>query len=156
MNDNLQFNDACINLVTSSEGWSNTPYVDPASGGEPITIGFGSTHYEDGTKVTMNDAPIDKEKGRSMMCAELNKIVAPIINKLVKVELNANQYGALGSLIYNIGSGNFANSSVLKAINEESGEDEIRNDWEKWNKASGKVMKGLINRRANELTLYFS
>lgn len=70
------------------------------------------------------------------------------------VVLNANQYGALVSWAFNVGSGNVASSSLISRMN--AGEDEatvIRQELPKWNKAGGNVLPGLTRRRAAEVDL---
>ncbi len=75
------------------------------------------------------------------------------VNKMVKVKLNQNQFDALVSFVYNIGSGNFQKSSVLKWLN--LGELKTAADsFKLFNKAGGEVMLGLIRRRLAEKELF--
>jgi len=72
--------------------------------------------------------------------------------------LTQNQYDALVSLIYNIGSKNFINSSVFKYINNHDFYNPIYPDlehaWKAWNQYHGKQIQGLINRRQKEWNMY--
>lgn len=156
MNNNLTFSDNCVNLITTSEGFVPHPYVDPASGGEPITIGYGSTHYCDGTKVTLQDTPVTEEAGMELLKCFLNKSVLPKVHTLVTADINQNQLDAIGDFCYNLGSGNFASSTLLKKINANPNDPSIKAEFSKWNKAAGKVLTGLTIRRNKEATLYFS
>jgi lysozyme len=75
------------------------------------------------------------------------------MEKLIRVTLNQNQIDALVSLIYNIGIGNFSESSMLKFIN--SGEfEKAAGEFSKWRMANGKVINGLERRRGQEAALF--
>jgi lysozyme len=75
------------------------------------------------------------------------------VNELVSVKLNQNQFDALVSFVYNVGIGNFKKSTLLKMINQ-SNFTEAAEQFLRWNKAGGKVLKGLENRRKSERELF--
>ena len=156
MDNSMTFSDSCVDLATASEGFVAHPYVDPASGGEPITIGYGSTHYCDGTKVTMQDANISQDDARAALLCYLNAHALPCLQKNVTSDINQNQLDALGDFIYNLGCGNFQSSTLLKKVNADPSDPTIADEFAKWNKAGGKVMNGLTIRRQKESDLYFS
>jgi len=141
----------CVNLIKLFEGLRINPYRDAT--GIP-TIGYGLTYYSTGARVTMSDPPVNELKASQELLWHLNKNEAPNLTKLLKVELNQNQIDALGSLIYNIGSGNFAKSSLLKGINSNLSQDKLKPLWLEWNKANGKTFDGLTRRRESEWNLY--
>ena len=66
------------------------------------------------------------------------------------------QFDALVSFAYNVGVGNFAKSTLLKKVNANPNDPTIRSEFEKWNKANGRVLKGLVTRRKEEADLYFT
>lgn len=76
----------------------------------------------------------------------------------VVVPLNQNQYDALVLLVYNIGANNFANSTVIKYINNPDFHSrkypDLKSAWQAWNRVQGAVSPGLINRRKQEWKLY--
>ena len=80
--------------------------------------------------------------------------------KSLKVPQNNNQLVALTILTYNIGDGGFESSTVLRMINSNAGREAITSAWLMWNKAMvngiSTTIQGLINRRNNELDIYFS
>ena len=154
--NNISFSPVVAQLIAQFEGWSATPYVDPATHAEPITIGYGSTHYCNGTKVTMKDAPITKEQGLEMLQCYLNNNVLPDLKSHITVELNQQQVDALGCLIYNIGVGGFNSSHVLSDINQGILNGDLETRWNAWNKGSGKVLPGLVTRRAKEYAHFIS
>ena len=141
----------CINIIKKNEGLSLKPYLCPA--GIP-TIGYGNTFYADGTKVTMQDLSISLGQAEILLASTVNKFAVEV-NKLLKVSLNQNQLDAVVSFAYNVGIGGFSGSTLLKKINAK---DFIgaKLEFAKWNKANGKVLAGLTNRRIDEAKLYGS
>lgn len=148
----MNISDKGIKIICESETFKAKPYLCPA--GIP-TIGYGSTCYENGAKVTLKDATITEQRAMAMLKCHIDKIVAPTIKKLVKTELNQNQYDALCSFIYNVGDGNFKSSTLLKKVNANRFDPTIQNEFMKWVHAEGKVLKGLVTRRMKEGNLYF-
>lgn len=141
-----------ISLIKQFEGLSLKPYLDAIN---VPTIGYGSTYYRDNKKVTMNDKPITEDEANSLLAYIANKDFGSFINKVVKVELNQNQFDALVSFAYNLGNGNLQNSTLLKKLN--SGDFiGASNEFIKWNKAGGKELAGLTKRREREKKLFLS
>ena len=156
MDKTMTISQSCIDIATASEGFVAHPYVDPASGGEPITIGYGSTHYCDGTKVTMNDPDISQADAVTALLCYLNNNALPCLQQNVTSDINQNQLDALADFIYNLGCGNFKSSTLLKKVNANPADPTIADEFAKWNKAGGQVMNGLTIRRQKESDLYFS
>jgi len=142
----------CINLVKKFEGWSSKPYKCPA--GIP-TIGYGNTFYENGTKVSMNDPAITEERGIELLKHELQKF-AKYVDSYCRDDINQFQFDALVSFCYNLGPANLKNSTLLKKVNANPIDPSIKDEFLKWTKAGGKVLKGLVTRRTAEADLYFS
>ena len=140
------------NLIKQFEGLSLKPYLDAVN---VPTIGYGSTYYQDGKKVTLNDKPISQDEANLLLEYIANKDFGDKINTLVKVQLNQNQFDALVSFCYNLGIGNFKSSTLLKKINKGdfNGASE---EFIKWNKAGGKTLDGLKRRRQKEKELFLS
>ena len=65
-------------------------------------------------------------------------------------------FNSLVSFAYNVGTGNFSSSTLLKKVNRNPDDLTIKDEFLKWNKAGGKVLNGLTNRRNEEADLYFS
>lgn len=142
----------CIDIITEFEGFSEKPYLDVV---KVPTIGYGTIQYSNGVKVKLTDKPISKETALKELKNHVEESCIPTIQNNIKVELNQNQIDALCSFIYNIGSGNFIKSTLLKKINKKdfvgAAEEFLR-----WNKASGKVFAGLTRRREAEKQLFSS
>jgi lysozyme len=139
-------------LITKHEGLRLKPYLCPA---KVPTIGYGNTYYPDGKRVTLLDKNITKEYAFEMFKEVANRF-AKRVDILVTSEINQNQFNALVSFAYNVGTGNFASSTLLKKVNKNPNDLSIRNEFLKWNKAGGKVLNGLTNRRNEEADIYFS
>ena len=137
----------CSALVEKSEGNVLKAYPDPATGGAPWTIGHGHTGPEvhPGMRITQQEADAYLEQD---LCR-----VGQQISKVVHVELSQDEFDALVCFVYNIGIGNFMNSTMLRLLNMGKF-DEASNEFEKWTKGAGKVMPGLVARRHNEKDLF--
>jgi lysozyme len=141
----------CIDLVKRYEGLFLKSYYCPAS---IVTIGWGSTMYQDGRKIKMGDV-ITLAQAEELLMWELNnKTIA-----LHGLNLNQNQFDACLSFIYNLGIGAFNKSTLLKKIKVNPDDATIKDEFMKWNKArvNGQlvVLKGLTNRRTAEVALYY-
>jgi len=142
-----------VKLIQSFEGLELKAYVDPASGGEPISIGYGTTIYPDGRKVKLGDK-CTKEQAEQYLAHDIDKFAVGV-NRVVVSKVNQNQFDALVSFAYNVGLGNLKSSTLLKKVNANPNDLTIKKEFAKWNKAAGKVMNGLVRRRAAESALYF-
>jgi lysozyme len=139
-------------FITKHEGLSLKPYLCPA---KIPTIGYGNTYYSDGKRVTLLDKDITKQQAFDMFKEIANRF-GKRVDELVITELTQNQFNALVSFAYNVGTGNFASSTLLKKINKNPNDLTLKAEFLRWNKAGGKVLNGLTNRRNEEAVLYFS
>lgn len=137
-------------IIKKHEGLRLRAYLCPA--GVP-TIGYGSTFYEDGTKVKMGDE-ISKERAERLLFQAVMKFETQVKSMLMQ-PLNNNQISALTSFVYNLGPGALRRSTLLKKINANPNDPSIRDEFMKWNKAGGVVLPGLVARRKDESDLYF-
>jgi len=138
-------------LLKKFEGCVLKAYKCPAG---VWTIGFGNTFYEDGTKVKEGDI-ITKQRAEELLRIIANDF-ATKVKALVKQPLTLEKFDALVSFAYNVGTANFAKSTLLKKVNANPLDASIRAEFEKWNKANGRVLKGLVTRRKEEADLYFT
>lgn len=137
-----------INLIKSFEGERLNAYDD---GVGVWTIGFGTIKYPNGVRVKKGDA-CTKEQAEAYLKNDLVKFESAI-NRLVEVSLNQNQFDALASFTYNLGETNLSNSTLLKKLNAYDYKG-AADQFERWNKAGGKVMTGLTRRRKAEKELF--
>jgi lysozyme len=147
-----KLDDSGYKLIKGFEGLSLVPYLCKA---KVATIGWGNIFYPSGIKVTMQDKPISLATA-SWMFRTIADRFAVDVDKLIKANLNQNQFNAITSLAYNIGIGALTKSTLLKKVNINPSDPTIANEFAKWNKAGGKVVNGLTKRRAVEAKLYFS
>jgi lysozyme len=145
----LKTNQKAIDLIKSFEGLSFKPYPCPAN---IPTIGYGSTFYEDGRKVSLKDDLITVKRAEDLLKHQLGTFEAQVTS-LLKIAVNENQFGALVSFTYNLGAGAFGKSTLLKLINEGK-PTEAADEFLKWTKAGGKELPGLVKRRNAERDLF--
>lgn len=139
-----------VKLLEQFEGLRLEAYLDSAS---IYTIGYGTIKYPDGRKVKKGDK-ITKAQAKEYKVHDLKEFESTV-NTSVKVPLTQNQYDALVSLSYNIGSGAFKNSTLLKKLN--SGDYKgAAEQFLVWNKVHSKMVQGLVNRREAERKLFLS
>lgn len=136
-------------LCRRFEGLYLYPYLCPA--GVP-TIGYGATFYEDGTKVSLRDKPITKERAEALLTWHLEHGFLPGVTRLCTGADTPERLAALLDFAFNLGLGNLKASTLRKRVNQ--------GDWldakvqiMKWNKAGGKILKGLTRRREAERQL---
>lgn len=137
-----------IDLIKQFEGYSSKAYPDPATGGAPWTIGYGTTK---GVKPGM---VITAQQAEKMLRDDVAKFESGV-SSLITAPTTQGQFDAMVSLAYNIGLGNFGKSTLLKKHNARCytcAADQFR----VWNRANGKVMNGLTKRRAVEREVYMS
>lgn len=130
-------------IIKEFEGLRLEAYKCPA---DVWTIGYGHTRA-----VFPGDAITEKEADAFL--SEDLEDAEDAVNAYVDVELNQNQFDALVSFVYNLGSGNFKSSTLLRKLN---GGDYLgaANEFKRWNKAGGIVLNGLIRRRDAEANLF--
>jgi lysozyme len=139
-------------LIKRFEGFKAKPYI--CSGGAK-TIGYGATYYPNGLKVTLNDKAITEVQASTMLI-DMLKTYEKSVDSFCRDDINQNQFDALCGFAYNVGVNALKNSTLLKKVNKNPQDVTIRNEFLKWNKAAGKVLKGLTNRRMAEANLYES
>lgn len=130
-------------LVQWNEGMRHKPYKD---GGDVLTVCYGHTG-----KDVIPGKRYSEEECQALLNSDLKAAMA-VVETHVTVALTEMQKAALASFVYNVGSGAFARSTLLKKLNagDMAGAcDEMR----RWKYDEGKVSKGLVNRRAVEREL---
>lgn len=149
----MQTSDKGIALIKGFEGCRLTAYPDPGTGGAPWTIGYGWTLPVDGKPVRPG-MTIDQSTADRLLKTGLVSYENDVL-KLVKVKLTQNQFDALVSFAYNVGSRALSTSTLLKKLN--SGDIKgAADEFLRWNKAGGKEMPGLTKRRKAEREVFLS
>jgi lysozyme len=141
-----------LDIIKKYEGFSSKPYLCPS---KVITIGYGSTYYEDGSKVKLTDSPITQERATELLEALLVSFERAVDSYCIDT-LNQNQFDSLVSFAYNCGVGNLKSSTLLRKVNVNPNNPTIKDEFLKWTKGGGKTLSGLVRRRTEEAQLYFS
>lgn len=132
------------------EGLYLKPYLCPA--GVP-TIGYGATFYQDGKKVSLRDKPITKEQAEDLLMYHLKQYFLKEVLLLCYTLDTESKTASILDFAFNVGLGNLKSSTLRKRILAKNWED-VPNQLMRWNKAQGKVLKGLILRREAEKVLF--
>jgi lysozyme len=137
-------------LCRQFEGYKAKPYLCPAG---VATIGYGSTYYSDGRKVTLQDPPMDEPTARALLMSELEHNYLPgVLRNCPVLAADERRCNAIVDFCYNLGIGRLQTSTLKRKINAQ--------DWEGakeqlmlWTKGGGKVLPGLLKRRTAECAL---
>ena len=143
-------------LCKRFEGFSAKPYLCPAG---VWTIGYGSTYYPGGDRVTRDDPWVSREYAEQLLMHELVYTYAPGAIRacpvLLTLAIQKKDWGKLNAVVdfcYNLGVGRLQTSTLRRKINAQ--------DWEGakeqlglWVRGGGKVLRGLVIRRQAECNL---
>lgn len=138
---------AGADLIKKFEGLRLDAYYDHIG---VLTIGYGTTNsvLPADCKIKPGQC-ISLEKAEEYLRLGVDTNFSPAVNKLVKVQITQRQFDSLVSFAYNVGAGNLTSSTLLKKLNAG---DVVgaQKEFLKWNKAGGKVARGLTRRRLAE------
>ena len=135
-----------LNLIKEFEGFSPTAYKDVV---DVWTIGYGTIQYPNGKRVQPGDT-CTKEQAEQYLVHDTRWVTNALKNYS---HLKQNQIDALSSFIYNVGATAF-NKSTLKNHIDSGNISLAAKEFDRWDKAGGKVIKGLTVRRAKEKSLF--
>jgi len=138
-----------MNIIKHFEGCHLTAYLCPAN---VWTIGYGSTIHPNGIKVKQGDT-ITQAQAEQYLQIEIERRSAAMA---LPPTLNANQRQALVSFAYNLGIGAYNRSTLKKKVTINPSDPTIRDEFMKYNKSGGKVLRGLTRRRQAEADLFFT
>lgn len=145
----MRLSEKGIQFIASHEGLKLKAYRCPA--GIP-TIGYGHTKG-----VKMGDV-ISRSQAIEFLRQDVEDSEKTVNNE--RLRLNQNQFEALVSFTFNVGSGNFKRSTLLKKVRVNPFDSSIAFEFAKWNKARVNgvlaVLPGLTKRRKDECELYFN
>lgn len=143
-------------LCRRFEGFRSKPYLCPAG---VATIGYGSTYYPDGSRVSLADFPVSEDQARAMLMHELLHTFAPGVVRqcpgLLTLAIRTGDWSKFNAIVdfaFNLGVGRLQTSTLKRKINAQ--------DWEGakeqlalWVRAGGRVLPGLVIRRRTEAAL---
>lgn len=145
----------CAKLIQRFEGCARKrsdgsfdAYPDPGTGGDPWTIGWGSTGADIKKGVVWTQKQCDDRFEE-----HLEEFAAGVSKAIGNAKTNQNQFDAMVSFAYNVGIANLSSSTLLRKhkAGDYAG---AAQEFGRWNKAAGKVLAGLTKRRAAEAAMY--
>lgn len=133
-------------LIRNFEGLRLKAYPDPGTGGDPWTIGYGHTgpDVKKGLVITV-------ERADDLLMADLSRFERCVADNCGTA--TDNQFSAMVSLCFNIGCGAFEESTLLR-LHRAGKYDAAAAQFDKWVRGGGRVLPGLVKRRAAERALY--
>jgi lysozyme len=144
VNDGLVLGVGDLTITKQSEGCRLTAYQDSAG---VWTIGWGHTGPEVHEGLVWTQAQADAQLLKDMALAEAN------VRAVVQIPLTKDEFIALCDLAFNIGTGNLDGSTLLRLLNAGDIDGAIA-QFSVWNEAGGRVLAGLVKRRAAEAALF--
>ncbi len=143
-----------LTIIKRWEGCKLEAYPDPGTGGEPWTIGWGTTvinsrSVQPGQRISQAEADQLLEQGVRAKGAQVLGLLP------MAAQWRPNQIAALVSWAYNVGAGAVEDSTLRKRLL--AGEDPakvVAEELPRWNKGGGRVLEGLTRRRADEVKLF--
>lgn len=145
---NVEAVNVALGLGRKFEGFRSKPYLD--SGGVP-TIGYGFTYYEDGTYVTLKDAPMTREAANTLLRHFIETRYMPAVQRLCPKIDTPGRLGAITDFCYNLGVTALRTSTLRRKINA--------GDWgavptqlRRWVYDNGRKLPGLVRRREAEIS----
>ena len=132
-----------IDLIKHFEGCELERYLCSAG---VLTIGYGTT------KNVVEGMKISQHQAEELLAKDLEEF-EEYVEDLIDVPLEQNQFDALVAWTYNLGPTNLKTSTLRKVLNK-GAYDDVAEQIKRWNKANGKVLKGLVRRRNAEAELF--
>ena len=136
---------AGVDAIKKFEGFRENAYQDSVG---IWTIGYGTTEAALGRPVTPG-MTMSEEVASNHLTHHLNSSYEPSVKRYVTADVTQGEFDAMVSFVYNLGSGSFKNSTLLKKFNNGDHEGTAE-EFKRWNKAGGKVLAGLTSRRNEE------
>jgi len=133
-------------LARRFEGFYSHAYLCPA--GVP-TIGYGATYYPSGEPVRLGDVPLTRERAELLLAWQLETIYLPQVIRLCPGIDSPARVAAIVVFTFNLGASNLRISTLRKRINAGHWDD-VPAQLLRWNKAGGRVLRGLTVRREAE------
>lgn len=139
-----------LSMIASFESFEPKAYYCPAG---VLTIGYGHTGTNaQGQELQENDT-VNHEQAMRLLYEDV--LWAEDAVNEQRLHLTQNQFDALVSFVFNVGATAFAQSTLLKKLKSCDFE-EAADEFLRWNKAGGKVLRGLTARREAERDLFLS
>lgn len=135
-----------LELCRKWEGFSATPYLCPA---KVWTIGYGTTRYPDGRRVSRNDPAVTRDQAEAYLRHEVEAAARKALFYSPILQWHPERWGAITSFIYNLGPGRYYASTLRRRVNELDWEGAVK-EIQRWVYGGGRKLPGLVARRREE------
>ena len=142
----MKASEKCLALIKHFEGYERFPYV--CAGGK-ATIGYGHCLK---AGETFPIKGLSESEATELLCKDLEGFESRVLD-MVTVPLTQGQFDALVSFCFNLGPGALQKSTLLRLLNAGHYE-QAAEQFDRWNRAGGKVLAGLVKRREAERALF--
>lgn len=136
-----------LNLIKRFEGLRLKSYKCAAN---VDTVGYGHTGPE-----VVPGMTISEEQAERYLKEDLERF-EQCVSSFVKLKINQNEYDALVSFSFNVGTNAFVNSTLLKKLNAGNKKSDVASEFLRWVKADGKTIPGLVRRREEEKKVFLT
>lgn len=143
MKNRMKIGSEGVELIKHFEGCRLEAYLCPAN---VWTIGYGHTGG-----VREGDV-IDQEAAEAHLIEDLEEFEG-YVNSMVEIALKQNEFDAIVAWTFNLGPRNLKESTLLNRLNYGPLSD-VPAQIQRWNRAGGQVLEGLVKRRAAESALW--
>ena len=144
-------NERGIEMVKSFEGLALRPYV---CAGGVNSVGYGATRNSTGGPIDLDMEPISETEAEALLLRDLESSEG-WVSRLIKTALTENQYSALTSFTFNVGAGALQRSTLRMKLNRSEYQG-AADEFPKWRMTGGRVLAGLVRRRAAEQALFLA
>ena len=146
-------NERGIEMVKSFEGLALRPYV---CAGGVNSVGYGATRSSTGGPIGLDMEPISEAEAEAeaLLIRDLESSEG-WVSRLIKTALTENQYSALTSFTFNVGAGALQRSTLRMKLNRSEYQG-AADEFPKWRIAGGRILAGLVRRRAAEKALFLA
>ena len=148
----MHINERGIEIVKSFEGLALRPYV---CAGGVNSVGYGATHSSTGGPIDLDMEPITEDEAEALLIRDLESAEG-WVSRLIKTALTENQYSALVSFTFNVGGGGALQRSTLRMKLNRGEYQGAADEFPKWRMAGGRILAGLVRRRAAERSLFLA
>ena len=144
-------NERGIEMVKSFEGLALRPYV---CAGGVVSVGYGCTVSRTGGPFNLDMESISETEAEALLVRDLESSEG-WVSRLIKTALTENQYSALTSFTFNVGAGALQRSTLRMKLNRSEYQG-AADEFPKWRMAGGRILAGLVRRRAAERALFLA
>jgi lysozyme len=149
----VKISDAGLQLIQEFEGLRLDAYPDPGTGGEPWTIGWGTTVYPGGRRVQQGDR-ITEAQAMEYLRNDVERFESSV-SAMLRVPVTQPQFDALVSLAYNVRANALRDSTLIELLNAGDSAGAAA-QFDRWIHAGGRPMEGLRRRRRAERAMFES